>query len=260
METIVLRNVTRTFEVGENTIRALADINLTVRNGQFLAIMGSSGSGKSTLLNILGCLDSPSVGEYVLEGHRVSDLTGSDLADIRNRRIGFVFQGFNLLARTTALQNVELPLMYDRSHRIKDPRKAAREALERVGLTGRFDHVPNQLSGGQQQRVAIARALVVQPAILLADEPTGNLDSRTSLEIMDLFQSLNREGITIVMVTHEANLAEYAQRVIEMKDGTVIGDRKVADRREAVRDLAVFPAPAPGRRDYGREQQGVNVK
>lgn len=260
METIVLRNVTKIFEVGENRIQALVDVNLTVKNGQFLAVMGSSGSGKSTLLNILGCLDSPTSGEYVLEGHRVSDLIGSDLAGIRNQRIGFVFQGFNLLARTTALQNVELPLMYDRNRRIKDPGKAARAALERVGLSGRFDHVPNQLSGGQQQRVAIARALVAQPAILLADEPTGNLDSRTSLEIMDLFQDLNREGITIVMVTHEPNLAEYAERVIEMRDGTIISNRKVADHREAGRDLASLPAPVPGTPGPGPDRQGVDFK
>jgi len=257
METIILRNVTRIFEAGENRIQALADVNLTVKHGQFLAVMGSSGSGKSTLLNILGCLDSPTSGEYVLEGHRVSDLTGSDLADIRNRRVGLVFQGFNLLTGTTALQNVELPLRYDRTHRVKNPRHAAREALERVGLAGRFDQAPDKLSGGQQQRVAIARALVVQPAILLADEPTGNLDSRTSLEIMHLFQDLNREGITIVMVTHEPDLAEYAERVIEMRDGAVISDRKVADRRDANLDLVGSPVRLTGGDGQSPDRQEV---
>ncbi len=257
METILLRNVSRIFEAGENRIQALTDVNLAVKKGQFLAVIGSSGSGKSTLLNILGCLDSPTRGEYVLEGHRVSDLNGSDLADIRNRRIGLVFQRFNLLARRTALQNVELPLIYDRSRRIKNPGRAAREALERVGLAGRFDHFPNQLSGGQQQRAAIARALVVKPAILLADEPTGNLDSRTSLEIMDLFQDLNREGIAIVMMTHERNLVGYAEREIEMRDGTVIGDRKVADHRDAHLDLAGVMAPLSSRRGLDQDRQGV---
>lgn len=252
METIVLRDVTKTFEVGENRIRALAGVNLVVGKGEFLAIMGSSGSGKSTLLNILGCLDSPTDGEYVLDGHRVSDLADSELADIRNQKIGFVFQGFNLLARTAALENVELPLLYDRNHRIKNPGREAVAALEKVGLGNRLDHVPNQLSGGQQQRVAIARALVMRPAILLADEPTGNLDSRTTLEIMALFQSLNREGITIVMVTHEPHLAVYAERIAEMRDGLVIGDRKVTDRRSAARDLeeALFSAHEPERPDF----------
>jgi len=245
MDTITLRDVKKVFEVGENRIRALAGVNLKVGKGEFLAIMGASGSGKSTLLNILGCLDSPTSGEYVLDGQRVSDLNGSELAYIRNRKIGFVFQGFNLLPRTAALENVELPLLYDRSRRTADPKAEAAAALDRVGLGDRTDHVPNQLSGGQQQRVAIARALVTRPAILLADEPTGNLDSRTTLEIMELFQSLNSEGITIVMVTHEPDVAAYAQRVVEMKDGVVTRDHQIMGRSSAAKDLMELTRTVP---------------
>jgi len=246
METIVLRNVTKTYKTGENRVSALAGVDLKVGKGEFLAVMGASGSGKSTLLNILGCLDTVTSGEYALDGHRVSDLAGSELADIRNRKIGFVFQGFYLLPRTAAIENVELPLLYDRSHRITDPRKEAAAALERVGLGDRLHHVPSQLSGGQQQRVAIARALVTRPAIILADEPTGNLDSRTSLEIIGLFQNLHREGITIVMVTHEPDIASFTERIIEMRDGMVIGDHRVFDSGDAARDPVNDSGSAPG--------------
>ena len=246
MDTITLREVQKVFEVGENRIRALAGVDLNVGKGEFLAIMGTSGSGKSTLLNILGCLDSPTNGDYVLDGHRVSDLTGSELADIRNQKIGFIFQGFNLLPRTAALENVELPLLYDRNRRISDPRAEATVALDRVGLGDRTDHVPSQLSGGQQQRVAIARALVTRPAILLADEPTGNLDSRTTLEIMELFQSLNNEGVTIVMVTHEPDVAAYARRIVEMKDGAIVRDYRILDRGSAANDLSELRVSSAG--------------
>ncbi|HKK01241.1 MAG TPA: ABC transporter ATP-binding protein, partial [Desulfuromonadales bacterium] len=199
LESIVVRDLTRTFSLGAVEVHALSGVSLSIDTGEFVAVMGSSGSGKSTLMNILGCLDRATSGEYQLDGIDVGSLSRPRLADIRNEKIGFVFQGFNLLARTTALENVELPLLYDRSHRIADPRQAAIDALERVGLGERLHHVPNQLSGGQQQRVAIARALVSRPAIILADEPTGNLDSRTTLEVMALFQRLNREGMTLVL-------------------------------------------------------------
>jgi putative ABC transport system ATP-binding protein len=193
--------------------------------------MGSSGSGKSTLMNLLGCLDSPTTGEYILGGERVDGLSKNQRAAIRNKRIGFVFQGFNLLARTSALENVELPLFYNRANHMRNHRKAAIEALTRVGLAERLDHTPSQLSGGQQQRVAIARALVNKPSILLADEPTGNLDSRTTVEIISLFQELNEEGVTVILVTHEKDISEYARRVIELRDGAVISDRIVEHRR-----------------------------
>lgn len=205
-------------------MRALKGINLKIHEGEFVAIMGASGSGKSTFMNILGCLDQPSSGDYLLDGVVTSTLDRNQYAEIRNQKIGFVFQGFNLLSRTTAMENVELPLMYDRKHRIKDPKKKAIEVLTRVGLVERMDHVPNQLSGGQQQRVAIARALVNEPALILADEPTGNLDSRTSVEVFGLFQKLNSEGITIVLVTHERDYANFAKRIVELRDGRIIRD------------------------------------
>ena len=221
-------------------VHALRGIDLEVRPGEFLAIMGASGSGKSTLMNLLGCLDQPTSGEYFLDGVAVSALTKDEYANIRNQKIGFVFQGFNLLPRTSALENVELPLMYDRLHRIRNPRQAAIQALERVGLGDRMDHIPNQLSGGQQQRVAIARALVNQPAILLADEPTGNLDSRTSIEVISVFQELNEQGITVILVTHEQDLARYARRIIHLRDGLVLKDALVQSQKNARNDLQLW--------------------
>ena len=224
---IDIKEIKKTYHVGEIDVHALRGVDLTVQSGEFLAIMGASGSGKSTLMNLIGCLDDPTSGQYFLDGTDVSALTKNEYADIRNQKIGFVFQGFNLLPRTTALENVELPLFYDRTSRIKDPAKASRESLERVGLADRMDHVPNQLSGGQQQRVAIARALVNQPSILLADEPTGNLDSRTSVEVMSVFQELNEQGMTILIVTHEDDISKYAKRVITMRDGHILNDGPV---------------------------------
>ena len=233
MKTIQLKNIKKTFHLGGETVHALDGISLTVDRGDFLAIIGTSGSGKSTLMNIIGCLDQADHGEYFLEGLRVSQMDKNALADIRNQRIGFVFQGYNLLARTTALENVQLPLLYRRGKPINHPAKKAKEALDMVGLAKRILHEPNQLSGGQQQRVAIARALVTDPAIILADEPTGNLDSRTTEEILSLFQKLNDEGITIVLVTHEMDVAEHAKRVIDMRDGRIINDYEIAHRRYA---------------------------
>jgi len=228
----------RVYSTGTTEVQALRGVDLSVAPGEMVAIMGPSGSGKSTLMNILGCLDRPTAGSYHLDGVRVDGLSKNALADIRNAKIGFVFQGFNLLARTSALENVELPLLYDRSERRLDTRRAAREALGRVGLADREQHEPSELSGGQQQRVAIARALVTRPAILLADEPTGNLDSRTSIEVMALFQELNGQGLTVLMVTHEHDIARYTRRVVEMRDGRIIRDEPVRDRREAAADLA----------------------
>jgi putative ABC transport system ATP-binding protein len=228
--------------MGTVAVHALRGIDLSVAEGEFVAIMGASGSGKSTLMNLLGCLDRPTSGEYRLDGVKVNDLSKNEFATIRNERIGFVFQGFNLLARTSALENVELPLFYDRSRRIDNPRQAAIEALTRVGLGERLDHEPNQLSGGQQQRVAVARALVNRPAIVLADEPTGNLDSRTSVEVMALFQELNDQGITVILVTHDPEIASYAKRIVEIRDGIIIRDVPVTERRDAGKDLAALPS------------------
>lgn len=232
--------VTKTYSMGDLKVHALRGIDLGVDSGEFVAIMGASGSGKSTLMNILGCLDQATSGTYMLDGTNVDDLTRNDYADIRNQRIGFVFQVFNLLPRTSALENVELPIIYDRTRRIKDPDGAAVRALERVGLGDRLDHVPSQLSGGQQQRVAIARALVNEPSLILADEPTGNLDSRTSIDVMSVFQDLNDQGISVVLVTHEADIASYARRVIQMRDGRIKRDFPVNNRRRAREDLANF--------------------
>lgn len=227
---IEIINLTKIYKMGDVEVKALAGVDLTIRRGEFAAIMGASGSGKSTLLNMLGCLDKPTSGEYYLDGVNTSKLGGKEYADIRNQKIGFVFQGFNLLSRTSAVENVELPLMYDRTGKIKNPRKKAMEVLERVGLADRMHHVPNQLSGGQQQRVAIARALVNEPAIILADEPTGNLDSKTSVEVFSLFQELNNEGITVILITHERDFANFGKRIVELRDGLIIRDFEVKSR------------------------------
>lgn len=234
---IETKQLTRTYQIGDIAVEALKGIDFTVNEGEFVAIMGASGSGKSTFMNLLGCLDSPTSGEYLLDGVDVSSLKPDQYADIRNEKIGFVFQGFNLLARTSALENVELPLLYDRNRRIRNPREAAKTALERLGLGERMDHEPSQLSGGQQQRVAIARALVNRPSLVLADEPTGNLDSRTSIEIMAAFQELNRQGITIVLVTHERDMAQYTGRIVELRDGRVKREVIVESVRDAKQDL-----------------------
>lgn len=227
---IEIIGLSKIYKIGEMEVPALKSIDLTIEEGEFVAIMGASGSGKSTLMNLIGCLDNPSSGQYFLDGVNTSSLSKNEYATIRNQKIGFVFQGFNLLPRTTALENVELPLMYDRSHRIKNPRQKAIEVLNRVGLGDRIDHEPNQLSGGQQQRVAIARALVNEPSLILADEPTGNLDSKMSVEVFTLFQQLNDEGITIVLVTHERDFANFAKRIVELKDGMVIKDYNINNR------------------------------
>ncbi len=236
-------DLSRIYRVGDIAVPALQGVNIRIDAGEFVAIMGASGSGKSTLMNLLGCLDTPTGGSYLLDGRDVTRLSRNEAARIRNEKLGFVFQGFNLLPRTSALENVELPLFYDRSHRIADSRKAAAEALLKVGLGDRMDHEPNQLSGGQQQRVAIARALVNQPAIVLADEPTGNLDTRTSVEILALFQTLNDSGITILLVTHEQEIAVYARRIIELRDGRLRRDDIVPNRRDARVDLLAMPKP-----------------
>ena len=233
---IQTNDITKVYQMGGTKVHALDGVSITVHPGEFVAIKGVSGSGKSTLMNIIGGLDYPSSGTYFLDGIEVNKLSKNALADIRNQKIGFIFQGFNLLARTSAQENVELPLLYDRSGKKINPKKLASEALGRVGLGDRMDHHPNELSGGQQQRVAIARALVTSPSLLLADEPTGNLDTRTTYEIFTLFQELNEQGITILVVTHEHDVIEYARRVIELRDGKVIRD-EMQDQRSARDDL-----------------------
>jgi putative ABC transport system ATP-binding protein len=232
---IEAREVEKVYQMGKTEVRALRGVDLLVEPGEMVAIMGTSGSGKSTMMNILGCLDRPTGGSYALDGVRVDAMNKDALADVRNQKIGFVFQGFNLLARTSAVENVELPLLYDRSGRKVDPRALATAALGRVGLGDRLDHDPSELSGGQQQRVAIARALVTSPSLLLADEPTGNLDTRTSIEVMALFQELNEEGVTVILVTHEHDIACYAKRVVELRDGHIVRDEPVLDRQIAAR-------------------------
>jgi putative ABC transport system ATP-binding protein len=247
---IKLEEIHKVYHTGEVDVHAVRGVTLEIQRGEFVAVMGASGSGKSTIMNMLGCLDRPSKGRYLLDGQDVSYLERDQLADIRNEKIGFVFQGFNLLSRTTALENVELPMLYvHRRISGKEQRDRAMKSLEIVGLAQRFDHHPNQLSGGQQQRVAIARALVNQPALLLADEPTGNLDSQTSIEIMGVFQKLNEQGITIVMVTHELDIASYTKRNIIMRDGKVVTDEAVKNRLNAEDEL----------RKLRNAQQAVNL-
>ena len=234
---IQLQDIHKTYQSGEVEVKAVRGVTLEIQPGEFVAMMGASGSGKSTMMNTLGCLDRPTLGKYFLDGIDVAQLDRDQLADIRNAKIGFVFQGFNLLARTTALENVELPMLYSR-HPIngESRRERAMRALEIVGLGARADHTPNRLSGGQQQRVAIARALANQPALLLADEPTGNLDTQTSVEIMGVFQKLNDQGITIVMVTHELDIAHYCKRMVVMRDGKVVSDALVENRLDAEKE------------------------
>lgn len=238
---IQLEHIHKTYTMGDVEVHALRGVSLTIREGEFVAIMGASGSGKSTTMNILGCLDRPTRGSYILDGEDVSEMSKDERADIRCKKIGFVFQGFNLLSRTSALENVELPMLYlgvDAAQR----HQRAMEALAAVGLAGREQNHPNQLSGGQQQRVAVARSLVNHPALILADEPTGNLDSRTSVEVMEIFQRLNREmGITLVLVTHEPDIAQYAKRVVVFKDGKINSDYDIEDQRDASEELKNMP-------------------
>jgi putative ABC transport system ATP-binding protein len=233
---IEIEDLTRVYQMGETEVRALDGVSLQVEAGEFLAVMGPSGSGKSTFMNIIGCLDRPTSGRYVLEGVDVSSLGRDARAEIRNDKIGFVFQNFNLLSRTSALENVELPLLYSKKSKLTEAESRARalRCLERVGLGDRWDHTSAQLSGGQQQRVAIARSLVNEPAILLADEPTGNLDSRTSEEVMAIFQALNEEGKTVVLITHEPDIAQFSRRVVTFRDGKVLTDVAVQNRKRAV--------------------------
>jgi putative ABC transport system ATP-binding protein len=238
---IKVENLHKVYEMGDNRVHALRGISLEIYKGEFVAIMGASGSGKSTFMNLLGCLDKPSDGIYLLDGTNVAELSRIELAAVRNERVGFVFQGFNLLSRTTAVENVELPLIYA-GVRAKERHRRSQEALHKVGLGDRGHHVPSQLSGGQQQRVAVARALVNNPAILLADEPTGNLDSRTSVEIMQVIQELNeKDNLTIMLVTHEPDIADYAKRIITFRDGRVIRNEEVKNRRIASEIISSLP-------------------
>ena len=241
---IQLDGVEKVYQTGEVAVKAVRGVSLTVMPGEFVAVMGASGSGKSTLMNLIGCLDRPTAGCYRLDGEEVGALSKSELSGVRNQRLGFVFQGFNLLSRTSALENVELPLLYSpHGHGRRELRRRSLAALAQVGLSERAEHHPSQLSGGQQQRVAIARALGNEPALLLADEPTGNLDTRTSLEIMAIFQELNRKGMTILMVTHEPDIARYCLREITMRDGRIISDQAVGNRLDAAAELAKTRKP-----------------
>jgi len=238
---IQLDHIHKTYTMGDVEVHALRGVSLTIKEGEFVAIMGASGSGKSTTMNIIGCLDRPTRGSYILDGQDVSEMSKDERADVRSQKLGFVFQGFNLLSRTSAMENVELPMLYAGLD-TQERHKRASEALTAVGLAGREQNHPNQLSGGQQQRVAIARALVNHPALILADEPTGNLDSRTSIEVMEIFQRLNREqGITLVLVTHEPDIAEYAKRVVVFKDGKIKKDYAVEHPRDAAQELKNLP-------------------
>ena len=238
---IQLDHIHKTYTMGDVDVLALRGVSLTIREGEFVAIMGASGSGKSTMMNIIGCLDRPTRGTYILDGQDVSELSKDERADIRCQKIGFIFQGFNLLSRTSALENVELPMLYAGVPTAQRDERAM-EALAAVGLAGREQNHPNQLSGGQQQRVAVARSLVNNPALILADEPTGNLDSRTSIEVMEIFQKLNRErGITLVLVTHEPDIAQYAQRVVVFKDGRIKKDYQIEEQRDAAEELRKLP-------------------
>ena len=238
---IQLRDLSKTYSTGDVDVKAVRAVNLEIQRGEFVAIMGASGSGKSTLMNMLGCLDQPTGGNYLLDGIAVAGLDRKKLAILRNKKLGFVFQSFNLLARTSALENVELPIFYSQPLvSLRERRQRAVQALQRVGLGERMGHHPSQLSGGQQQRIAIARALVNNPELVLADEPTGNLDTRTSIEIMGFFQELNNTGITIIMVTHELDIAAYCKRVVVMRDGLIISDALNENRRNATQELSVL--------------------
>src|SRR6187399_106993 len=243
---ISVRDLTKTYQVGDIEVKALRGASLDVHRGEFVCVTGPSGSGKSTFMHIIGCLDRPTGGQYFLDGKDVSRMSKDELAIIRNRKIGFVFQGFNLLSRTSALDNVELPLLYNSTLKMRaaDRHKRAMESLTAVGLGERSHHHPNQLSGGQQQRVAIARALVTEPTILLADEPTGNLDTRTSIEVMDIFQKLNVErGITVLLITHEMDIAEHGTRIVKFRDGRIQVDQQITHRRMAAEELKTLPPP-----------------
>lgn len=237
---IETKKVCRVFKNGKIEVHAITDVDLIIGEGEFVAIMGASGSGKSTFLNILGCLDKPTSGDYYLDGVHVNELNKNQLADIRNQKIGFIFQSYNLLSRTTALENVELPLVYNRTGRFSNSKELAKKALEQVGLGDRLTHKTNQLSGGEQQRVAIARALVNDPALILSDEATGNLDSKTSIDVADLFVELNNKGKTIVMITHEPEIAQFAKRMIYLRDGSILTDTVIDNRstkESALKDL-----------------------
>jgi len=246
MPVISVKDLVKTYDVGEVKVHAHRGVSLDIEAGEFVAATGPSGSGKSTFMHILGCLDHPTSGQYFLDGRDVAKLKKDELAEVRNHKIGFVFQGFNLLARTSAIDNVELPLLYThKSLKAAERHKRAMAALAAVGLSERGHHHPNQLSGGQQQRVAIARGLINNPSLLLADEPTGNLDSRTSVEVMGIFQRLNAEkGITVLLITHEHDIAEYSQRIVSFRDGRIVGDQAVTTRRDADVELASMPAIA----------------